>query len=285
MLTFWNRFDVCILRPRTGRPLILDIIKCLAFWNGLDVCFLRSRMGRSLFHASARFHVSCYRGLLASASKTLLGFGAPSIAIARPPRKDRRRRANLRESFGVETKRRGKKVRRVSERASERDWEIFPRHSYLTETICCRFVSGFEKRRWGDAVPVILRQGDGEVPVRGVEEAITVVWTYLPVFWFAISLVTAGRSRKQEDEEQTHLLLARLLHIAIPFLSWIRFFLVAAAWLSQKIVPYYVPLTWLVVILSAWFCGDQGLIHSIFFCSWVYGMTFLCKCTYVLDDD
>jgi hypothetical protein len=217
------------------------------------------------------------------ANKSLLVFGAPSIA--RPPRKDRCRRTNLRESFGVETKWRGKKVRRVSERARERDWEIVPRHSYLTETICCSFVSGFEKRRWGAAIPVILRQGDGEVPVRGVEEATTVVWTYLPVFWFAISLVTAGRSRKQEDEEQTHLLLTCLLHIAVPFLSWIRFFLVAAAWLSQKIVPYYVPLMWPVVILSAWFCGDQDLLHSIFFCSWVYGMTFLCKCTYVLDND
>jgi hypothetical protein len=94
--------------------------------------------GPILFHASARFHLSCYWGLLASASKSLLDFGAPSIAIARPPRKDRCRRANLRESFGVETKRRGKKVRRVSERASKRDLEIFPRHSCLTETICCR---------------------------------------------------------------------------------------------------------------------------------------------------
>jgi hypothetical protein len=127
MLTFWNRFDVCILRPRTGRPLVLDKHRCLKMFSVLEWArCLRFTLqnGPILFHAGARFHVSCYRGLLASGSKSLLGFKAPSIA--RPPRKDRCRRANLWESFRVETKRRGNKVWRVSERARERDWEIVP---------------------------------------------------------------------------------------------------------------------------------------------------------------
>jgi len=79
---------------------------------------------------------------------SLLGFGAPSIAIARPPRKDRCWNARICERVSALKPSEG--GRRYSELASERKrereregfWEIVPGHSYLTETICLSFRVG-----------------------------------------------------------------------------------------------------------------------------------------------
>jgi hypothetical protein len=52
------------------------------------------------------------------------------------------------------------------------------------------------RKWWGVAVPVTLHQGDGDLLAHGVEEVITGVWTCPQVFWFAISLATAGTSKQ-----------------------------------------------------------------------------------------